>query len=105
MTSAVYDDNIFMESLACEAKKNAETENGYCCIKLCELERPILCRVISSILSENKIEPSALRINECIQIISEKKGKINLCRNKFAVVRKKFFRIQHEEQNYRHKTI
>lgn len=105
MTSAVYDDNVFMEELTSDAKKGCEEENGYSCLKLSELKRPILCRVVSSILSENEIEPSALRINECIQIINEKKGKINLCRNKFAVVRKKIFRIQYEEQHYRHKSI
>lgn len=105
MTSAVYDDNALLEEHSFEAKTAAKTENGYCAIRLSELKRPILCRVISSILSENKIEPSALRINECIEIINEKKGKINLCRNYFAVVRKKVFRIEYEEQNYRHKSI
>lgn len=105
MTSAVYDDNSLLEELSADAKGKAKIENGYCAVKLSELKRPILCRVISSILSENKIEPSALRINECMKIICEKKGKINLCRNHFAVVRKKVFRIEYEEQNYRHKSI
>ncbi len=105
MTSAVYDDNALLEQISYNAKKNAEAENGYSCEKLAELERPVLCRVISSVLSENGIEPSALRINECAQIILEKKGKINLCRNKFAVVRKKIFRINYEEQQFRHKSI
>jgi len=105
MTSAVYDDNALLEKLSEDAKASARTENGYCAVKLSELTRPILSRVISSILSDNKIEPSALRINECIEIINEKKGKINLCRNHFAVVRKKVFRIEYAEQNYRHKSI
>ncbi len=105
MTSAVYDDNALLDEIADSAKESARTENGFSCEKLAELKRPVLCRVISSVLSENGIEPSALRINECAEIILAKKGKINLCRNKFALVRKKIFRISYEEQNYRHKSI
>lgn len=104
MTSAVYDDNALLEQISSEAKENARTDDGYSCEKLTELERTVLCRVVSSVLSDNGIEPSALRINECVQIILEKKGKINLCRNRFAVVRKKVFRITYEEQQFRHKT-
>lgn len=105
MTSAVYDDNAYLEKVSAEAKEKCRTENGYSAIALCSLERPILCRVVSSVLSDSGIEPSSLRINECIEIIIKKQGKINLCRNKFAVVRKKVFRIQYEEQKYRHKSI
>lgn len=105
MTSAVYDDNAYLEQAAAKAKPECMRENGYCCEKLSVLDRAVLSRVISSVLTENKIEPSALRINECMQIIADKKGKINLCRNKFAVVRKKIFKITFEEQNYRHKPI
>ena len=104
MTSAVYDDNMLLEEIAADARKDAETDNGFSCEKLALLKRPVLCRVVSGILSENGIEPSTLRINECVQIILEKKGKINLCRNKFAVVRKKVFRITYEEQQFRRKT-
>ena len=104
MTSAVYDDNALLERICAEAKENARTDDGYSCEKLAELERTVLCRVVSSVLSDNGIEPSALRINECVQIILDKKGKINLCRNRFAVVRKKVFRITFEEQQFRHKT-
>lgn len=105
MTSAVYDDNAYLEQAAMKAKNDCRAENGYSCLSLCDLEHPVLCRIVSSVLSENGIEPSSLRINECVQIIKDKKGKINLCRNKFAVVRKKIFRIQYEEQNYRNKSI
>lgn len=104
MTSAVYDDNALLERISADAKEKARTDDGYSCEKLAELERTVLCRVVSSVLSDNGIEPSSLRINECVQIILEKKGKINLCRNRFAVVRKKIFRITYEEQQFRHKT-
>ena len=104
MTSAVYDDNQLLEQICAQAKENSRKDDGYSCEKLAELDRTILCRVISSVLSDNGIEPSALRINECSEIILNKKGKINLCRNRFAVVRKKVFRITYEEQQFRHKT-
>ena len=103
MTSAVYDDNALLDEIAAEAKEKARTDNGFSCETLAALRHNVLCRVISGILSENEIEPSALRINECAEIIRAKKGKINLCRNKFAVVRKKVFFISYEEQQFRRK--
>ncbi len=105
MTSAVYDDNAYLEQVSLTAKEQCRVENGYSAIKLSELDRPILTRVISSVLSENEVEPSSLRINQCMEIIMKKQGKVNLCLNKFAVVRKKVFRIQYEQQNYRRKSI
>lgn len=104
MTSAVYDDNSLLDEIAAEAKEKARTESGFSCEVLTMLSHPVLCRVVSGILSENSIDPSALRINECVEIIHAKKGKINICRNKFAVVRKKIFFISYEEQQFRCKT-
>lgn len=105
MTSAVYDDNSYLDNEAARAKKETAVGNGYSAVMLDALPRPILCRVISSVLSDGGVEPSALRINQCLKLIEDKKGKVNLCRNKFAVVRKKVFRIEYEEQKYRHKSI
>ncbi len=105
MTAAVYDDNMYMDEAAMKAKEDARTDNGYSAVLLCTAPRPVLCRVISSILSDSGVEPSALRINQCLKLIDDKKGKVNLCRNKFAVVRKKIFRVEYEEQKYRHKSI
>ncbi len=105
MTEAVYDDNTYLEQVTQAEKSRCAIENGYNALLLCTLPRPVLSRVISSVLSENGVEPSSLRIKQCTEIILQKKGKVNLCRNKFAVVRKKIFRIQYEEQNYRRKSI
>lgn len=104
MTEAVSDDNAFLEHLAEQAKSDCSDENGYCCEKLCALDRAVLSRVISSVLSENGVEPSALRINECSRIIGTGRGKINLCRDKFAVAKKNSFRIITLLQNYRNKS-
>lgn len=104
MTEAVTDDNILLDRLAEKAKSECSSGNGYDCKKLRTLDRAILSRVISAVLSKNGIEPSALRINECSRIINDGKGKINLCRNRFAVVKRDYFEIQTIEQNYRNKS-
>lgn len=104
MTEAVTDDNILLDRLAENAKKNCSVGNGYSCDKLRAFDRAILTRVVSAVLSENGIEPSALRINECCRIIGDGKGKINLSRNRFAVVKKDYFEIQTIIQNYRNKS-
>lgn len=104
MTEAVTDDNILLDRLAENAKKDCSVGNGYSCDRLRALERAILTRVVSEVLSENGIEPSAFRINECCRIIGDGKGKINLSRNRFAVVKKDYFEIQTIIQNYRNKS-
>lgn len=104
MTEAVTDDNAYLDGLAEAAKTACRTENGYSCRKLRELDRAILSRVISAVLSENGIEPSALRINECSRIIACGNGKINLCRDRFAAAKKDIFEIQTIKQNYRNKS-
>lgn len=104
MTEAVTDDNAYLDGLAETAKTDCWTESGYSCRKLRELDRAVLSRVISAVLSENGIEPSALRINECSRIIACGKGKINLCRDRFAAVKKDNFEIQTIKQNYRNKS-
>lgn len=101
MTESVYEDNLFLEQAATDAARRCRTENGYACVLLSELESALLARVISSVLSENGIEPSHLRIGGCIGIIRAGKGKINLCKDRFAVAEKGIFLIQTRKQNYR----
>lgn len=101
MTESVYEDNLFLEQAATAAVRRCRTENGYVCALLSELEPAILARVVSSVLSENGIEPSHLRIGGCIGIIRAGKGKINLCKDRFAVAEKGIFLIQTRIQNYR----
>lgn len=105
MTASVYDDNSYLNEAASDAKNQCRLDDGYSSIGLSGLHKALLSRIISDILSENGIEPSALRIGQCTDIIMKGMGKVNLCRNRFAVVRKKVFRIIYEEQNYRRKSI
>lgn len=101
MTESVYADNAFLEKTAFAARERCETGDGLSCSLLNELEPAILSRVVSMLLAENGIEPSHLRITECIRIILAGKGKINLCRDRFALVRKGNFLIQTSIQHYR----
>ena len=56
-------------------------------------------------LWEKQVEPSALRINGFTEIIKDGRGKINLEKNKFAVVRKGRAEVQIIEQKYRERKI
>ncbi len=101
MTESVYADNVFLEKTARAAAERCKTEDGFSRSLLSGLEPAILSRVVSALLTENGIEPSHLRITECIRIIHDGKGKINLCRDRFALIRKGNFLIQTSIQNYR----
>jgi tRNA(Ile)-lysidine synthase len=57
-------------------------------------------RIISLLLSQNNISPSFLRINSIISLL-DTGGKINLAKDKFAVVKDNLLYIKTIPQNYR----
>ncbi|MCL2018606.1 MAG: tRNA lysidine(34) synthetase TilS [Oscillospiraceae bacterium] len=94
-------DDEYLQDIAQAAFKNAESEDsGYEVSKLIDLHPAVLNRIISLILSKNNISPSALRINGIVSILGTG-GKINLVKDKFAVVQKNFLSIKTIQQNYR----
>lgn len=100
--SSLRRDSDFLEAIAEKALKDAETDDGvYSAEMLMALPSPIFSRAVSMILREKGIDPSALRINGFMDIIKAGKGKINLEKNKFAVVKKGRAEIQIIEQHYR----
>lgn len=103
MTAAVADDSDFLEKYASDCAKSCLKGIGYDSVKLSQLHPAILFRVISAELKRNGIEPTALRAAQCTEIIKRGMGKVNLCKNKFALVRKKVFFITEEHQNYRNR--
>lgn len=104
MTSSLIQDSIFLEEQAKAALDNARTGDGvYSAKMLKELPEPIFDRAISMILREKDVEPSALRINGFAEIIRAGTGKINLEKNKFAVVKKDMAEVQFITQKYRKK--
>ncbi|MDE7281195.1 MAG: tRNA lysidine(34) synthetase TilS [Ruminiclostridium sp.] len=99
--SALRKDSDFLEEMAVIALDDARLEEGvYSSEKLAALDPPIFSRAVSLMLWEKGVEPSALRINGFMEIIGAGRGKINLEKNRFAVVRKGRAEVQTIEQNY-----
>lgn len=104
MTLNLTSDSEFLEGMAQEALDSARLSDGvYASDKLRVLPQPIFTRTVSLMLKEKGIEPTALRINGFTGIIAKGIGKINIEKNKFAVVRKGKAEIQIITQNYRKK--
>ena len=104
MTFALSEDSRFLEDMAKSAISEAKMGEGvYSREKLNSLPDPVLHRVISLMLREKDIEPTALRIVGFSEIIKSGTGKINIEKNKFAVVKKGMAEIQVIPQNYRKK--
>ncbi|MCM1418265.1 MAG: tRNA lysidine(34) synthetase TilS [Bacteroides sp.] len=101
MTEAVYDDNLFLEQEADAARLRCRSGDGYDCSRLAALPPALFSRVVSALLRESGIEPSHLGIEGCMEIVRAGRGKINLRRDRFAVVKKGVFVIVTEKQNYR----
>lgn len=101
MSEAAGDDAGFLDSYAAEQAEKCVMGAGYDSRKLKELPNAVRFRIIASELKKNGVEPSKLRIDQCSEIIGKGMGKVNLCRNKFALVRKKVFFVKTEIQNYR----
>ena len=101
MTAALSEDSIFLEKLAQKAKNEAFDNGKYRLDKLNSLEKPILHRVILSVFEDYNIEPSNLRVSKTAEIIKNGHGKVNLSKNKFAVVKGNFFFCEEIFQNYR----
>lgn len=101
MTGILTEDSAFLEQLAADAKQNARNGKGYCCIKLRELQKPLLHRVISLILRENDVSPSSLTINMIAELMNNKSGKLNVCKNTFVIIKNSILTVQIIPQNYR----
>ena len=104
--SALRKDSGFLEEMAVSALDGARIEEGvYSSEKLALLDPPVFSRAVSLMLWEKQVEPSALRINGFMEIIRDGRGKINLEKNKFAVVRKGRAEVQIIVQQYRERKI
>ena len=103
MTVSVREDNAFLDEYAVNERKKCERAGKLDSRALDSLALPVKSRIIASVLKENGIEPSTLRIEQCLDIIKKGAGKVNICMNRFALVRKKLFFIDIQEQHYRHK--
>ncbi|MDR0196762.1 MAG: tRNA lysidine(34) synthetase TilS [Oscillospiraceae bacterium] len=94
-------DEEFLGKAASEIMKNAEVDGGYDAALIKSAEKPLLGRVIGAVLSENGVTPSNLGISRVAALVAEGKGKINLKKDKFAVVSGNTLKIMTITQNYR----
>lgn len=102
MTAWLEEDSAFLEEMALKKLNEAKTgDKVYSANTLAPLPRPILTRVITLLLREAGVEPTAIRINGFEEIIRNGKGKVNVEKNKFAVVKKGRAEVQTIIQNYR----
>jgi tRNA(Ile)-lysidine synthase len=101
MTGAVGEDEDFIAGYAAECAEKCRTEGGYDSRKLKELHPAVLFRIIAAELKTNGIEPSSLRVEQCTGLINKGMGRVNLCKDKFAYVRKKVFFVKTEYQPYK----
>ena len=104
MTEAVGEDEDFLSGYAEKCAEDARVEGGYDSRKLKDLHPAIRFRIIAAELKANGIEPSKLRVSQCEELIFRGMGRVNLCRDRFAYVRKKVFFVKTEYQQYKNRT-
>lgn len=104
MTEAVRSDEDFIGEYALKCAEECRTEGGLDSRKLKELHPAVRFRIIAGVLKENGIEPSKLRVSQCEELIFRGMGRVNLCKDRFAYVRKKVFFVRNEYQQYKNRT-
>lgn len=105
MTEAVGEDEAFLAEYSAKCAEECRVtragHRGYDSRRLAELPDAVMFRVIASELKRCGVEPTRLRVRQCREIIVKGAGKVNLCKDRFAYVRKKVFFAGEETQNYR----
>lgn len=109
MCRSLREDEALLSTLADELKKTAvikkaDGTHAYDVSLLSNQPLSLLNRIISSVLTQNNISPSALRINEIVETLKFGNGKINIQKNVFAIVKNNVFYLENIHQNYRKKT-
>ena len=86
-TSALYDANELIDTLAVDALKAAKTDKGYSIDRLCNLHISVLTRAVQIMITEGGSTPDSEHISSVVKIIKDKKGKCQLNGGFFAEVR------------------
>jgi tRNA(Ile)-lysidine synthase len=95
------EDCEYLDTIAFQAKVESMTTNGYSVSTLNTLPPPIFGRVIKGILTEGGVEPTSLRISMIKEMLDQPEGKVNLAKNKFAVLKNDTLSIQTFRQNFK----
>jgi tRNA(Ile)-lysidine synthase len=94
------DEEYLHEIAVCALERCAEGVAPYKVDLLLKQPPAILNRIISLILSKNNISPSFQQINSIASLLKTG-GKINLAKDKFAIVKDNLLKIETIPQNYR----
>ncbi len=94
-------DSDYLEQQAEQALEALRTGRGYDAKKLSELPLPIKSRAVKRILSDGGIEPSALRINTALELLTRRSARFNPCRDRFFTIRKGVCFVEIIEQHYK----
>lgn len=103
MTDKLRLDSDFLEGLADKAFNETREGRGWNALAVAALPQPIKARVVRKILRQGGVEPSALRIDTAISLLSERSARFNPCKNRFFTIRKGICFVEKVEQRYRNK--
>lgn len=103
MTGNVREDSDYLEEKAAAALEKCRAGRGYDAAALAEYPLPVKSRAVRTILREGGIEPSALRINTALELLTHRSGRFNPCKNRFFTVRKGICFVEETEQKYNHR--
>jgi len=102
MCKNLYHDWEFLHSIAVSALETVGTAGVYKVDVLLNQPPAIIHRIISLILSKNNISPTSKSINAIISILrTGERGKINLAKDKFAIVSGNMLYIETIQQDYK----
>lgn len=103
MTDNLREDSVFLEELADKALIETRKGMGWNAASISALPQPIKARVVRKILLQGGVEPSALRIDTAISLLSERSARFNPCKNRYFTIRKGICFVEKVEQHYRNK--
>ena len=104
MTRNLREDSEFLEGLADKALEEAREGRGWNAAAISKLPEPIKARAVRKILIQGGIEPSALRIDTAVSLLSERSARFNPCKDRFFTIRKGICFVENIVQNYRRRT-
>ena len=104
MTRNLRCDSEFLEEQARMALEQTREGRGWNAMAISKLPRPIKARVVRRILMQGGVEPSALRIDTAISLLTKRSARFNPCKDRFFTIRKGICFVEHIVQNYRRKS-
>lgn len=105
MTRNLRADSEFLEGLARKALDETREGRGWNAQAISKLPEPIKARAVRRILIQGGIEPSTLRIDTAISLLTKRSARFNPCKDHYFTIRKGICFVEHTVQNYRRKAL